>query len=213
MGSFLSTRSADIAASATEHLVVVLVSLLIATVIGVGIGILVWDRPISRSLAIASAGVGLTIPSMALLALLIPILGLGWLPTIVGLAFYALLPIIRNTVVGLQEVPAAVSESARGMGMGTTKTLFLVQLPMAWPVVLTGVRVSAQLTMGIAAIAAYVGGPGLGEMIFKGLSSLGSRNAVNYAVVGTAGVIILALLLDAAFVAIRRLTTSRGLRV
>ena len=213
LGSFLSKRSADIATAASEHLLVVLVSLAIATIIGVGIGVLVWDRPLTRSLAIASAGVGLTIPSMALLALLIPLLGLGWPPTIVGLAFYALLPIIRNTVVGLQEVPAAVTESARGMGMGAVKTLFKVQLPMAWPVVLTGVRVSAQLTMGIAAIAAYVGGPGLGQMIFKGLSSLGSKNALNYAVVGTVGVIILALLLDAAFVAIRRFTTSRGLRV
>ncbi|MNI52302.1 putative osmoprotectant uptake system permease protein YehY [compost metagenome] len=99
------------------------------------------------------------------------------------------------------------------MGMGAVKPLFRVQLPMAWPVVLTGVRVSAQLSMGIAAIAAYVGGPGLGEMIFKGLSSLGSKNALNFAVVGTVGVIVLALLLDGAFVLIRRVTTSRGLRV
>lgn len=212
-GLFLTKRAADIAESAAQHLAVVLVSLLIATVVGVGIGVLVWDKPISRSVAIAGAGVGLTIPSMALLALLIPLLGLGWTPTVVGLAFYALLPIIRNTVVGLREVPPAVSESALGMGMGRVKTLIRVQLPMAWPVVLTGVRVSAQLSMGIAAIAAYVGGPGLGEMIFKGLSSLGSKNALNFAIVGTVGVIVLALLLDGAFVLIRRLTTSRGLRV
>jgi osmoprotectant transport system permease protein len=213
LGTFLARRSEDIAESAGQHLTVVIVSLLLATVIGVGIGVLVWDKPLPRSMVIAGAGVGLTIPSMALLALLIPVLGLGWAPTIAGLAFYSLLPIIRNTVVGLREVSPAITESALGMGMGSMTTLFKVQLPLAWPVVLTGVRVAAQLSMGIAAIAAYVGGPGLGQMIFKGLSSLGSVNALNFAIVGTVGVIVLALLLDAAFVAIRHYTTSRGIRV
>jgi osmoprotectant transport system permease protein len=154
----------------------------------------------------------LTIPSLALLALLSPILGLGWGPSVVALVFYSLLPIIRNTVVGLREVPAAILESARGVGMGNLRVLFTMQLPIAWPVILTGIRVAAQLTVGIAAIAAYVAGPGLGQYIFKGLSSLGSKNALNYALTGTISVVILALLIDGAFILIARYTTSRGLK-
>ena len=90
--------------------------------------------------------------------------------------------------------------------------MLTTQLPIAWPVIITGVRVAAQLTIGIAAIAAYVAGPGLGQYIFKGLSSIGSKNAINYAVAGTIAVIVLALLVDGAFILIARYTTSRGLR-
>jgi osmoprotectant transport system permease protein len=211
--TFLQRRSDEILKLVVEHITVVVVSLLLAMVIGVAIGLLVWNRPVARSLSITSAGIALTIPSLALLAILSPILGLGWGPTVVSLVFYSLLPIIRNTVVGLREVPDHIVETARGMGMSPLRVLLGIQLPMAWPVILTGVRVAAQLTIGIAAIAAYVAGPGLGQYIFRGLSSLGSRNALNYALTGTVAVIILALLVDAAFILITRLTTSRGLRV
>jgi len=209
---FLQRRWDEILQLTLQHLAVVALSLVLAMVLGVVIGALVWDRPIARSVSITSAGIALTIPSLALLAILSPILGLGWGPTVVALVFYSLLPIIRNTVVGLREVPAEVLESARGIGMVPLTVLWRIQMPIAWPVILTGVRVAAQLTIGIAAIAAYVAGPGLGQYIFKGLSSLGSKNALNYALVGTVGVVILALLVDAAFILITRLTTSRGLR-
>ncbi|PPG00467.1 ABC transporter permease [Rathayibacter sp. AY2B7] len=209
---FLGRRSDDIAELVLEHVLVVAVSLAIALVLGVVIGLLVWDRPIPRSLAITAAGIAITIPSLALLAILSPVLGLGWAPTVVALVFYSLLPIIRNTVVGLREVPSHVLEAARGMGMGPLRVLLTTQLPIAWPIILTGVRVAAQLTIGIAAIAAYVAGPGLGQYIFKGLSSLGSKNALNYALTGTVAVVVLALLVDAAFLLITRFTTSRGLR-
>lgn len=211
--TFWSRRSDDIAELVLQHVAVVLLSIVIAAVIGIAIGIAVWNRPISRSVTIAAAGVALTIPSLALLALLTPVLGLGWTPTVFSLVFYSLLPIVRNTVVGLREVPPSIMESAKGMGMSPSRILLSVQLPIAWPIILTGVRVAAQLTVGIAAIAAYVAGPGLGQFIFKGLSSLGSKNALNFALTGTLGVIVLALLLDAAFVLITRVTTSRGLRV
>lgn len=209
---FWDTRASDILGLVVEHIAVVAVALLIAMVIGVGIGMLVWDRPIPRSVVIAAAGVALTIPSLAMLALLIPAFGLGWTPTIIALVMYSLLPIVRNTVVGLREVPPAVMESAKGMGMNQFSVLLTVQLPIAWPIILTGVRVAAQLTIGIAAIAAYVAGPGLGTYIFQGLSSLGSVNALNFALTGTLGVVLLALIVDALFVAITRYSTSRGLR-
>jgi len=210
---FLSRRWPEILQLMFQHLAVVAVSLVLATVVGIGIGALVWNRPVGRAVSITAAGIALTIPSLAMLAILSPVLGLGWGPTIVALVFYSLLPIIRNTVVGLREVRPEVLESARGMGMVSFRVLWRIQLPIAWPVILTGVRVAAQLTIGIAAIAAYVAGPGLGQYIFRGLSSLGSKNALNYALVGTVGVVILALVVDALFVLITRLTTSRGLRV
>lgn len=211
--TFLSRRADDVAELTRDHLVVVLISIAFASVIGIGLGILVRDRRIARTTVLTASAVAITIPSLALLALLSPVLGLGWMPTVVALVFYSLLPIVRNTVVGLREVPAAVLESARGMGLGPARVLFTVQLPIAWPVIMTGVRVAAQLTVGIAAIAAYVAGPGLGEYIFKGLSSLGSKNALNYALTGTVAVIVLALVLDAILILVARLTTSRGLRV
>lgn len=210
---FWSRRSDDILELAGQHLAVVALSVVIAVVIGVLIGVAVWNRPNGRAVTIAIAGVAITIPSLALLALITPLFGLGWTPTVVALVFYSLLPIVRNTVVGLREVSPAIMESARGMGMSNAMTLFRIQLPMAWPIILTGVRVAAQLTIGIAAIAAYVAGPGLGQMIFQGLSSLGSKNALNFALTGTLGVVILALLVDGAFVLISRFTTPRGLRV
>jgi osmoprotectant transport system permease protein len=210
--TFWARRWEDILTLVGEHLLVVALSLLLATIIGVGVGLLVWDRPVGRSLAVTSAAVILTIPSLALLAAMIPLFGLGWVPTLIGLTLYSLLPIIRNTVVGLREVSPAIMESAKGMGMSPWRVMLTVQLPMAWPVILTGVRVAAQLTIGIAAIGAYVGGPGLGQMIFQGLSSLGSKNALNYALTGTVAVILLALLVDALFNYITKYTTSKGLR-
>lgn len=209
---FLTRRADDILELTRDHLVVVLISVALAAAIGIGLGILVRNRRLARTTVLTAAAVAITIPSLALLALLSPVLGLGWLPTVVALVFYSLLPVVRNTVVGLREVPVSVLESARGMGLSPARVLFTVQLPIAWPVIMTGIRVAAQLTVGIAAIAAYVAGPGLGEYIFKGLSSLGSKNALNYALTGTVAVIILALVLDGILVLIARLTTSRGLR-
>lgn len=209
---FLTRRADDILELTRDHLFVVLISVALAAAIGIGLGILVRNRRIARTTVLTAAAVAITIPSLALLALLSPVLGLGWLPTVVALVFYSLLPVVRNTVVGLREVPVSVLESARGMGLSPARVLLTVQLPIAWPVIMTGIRVAAQLTVGIAAIAAYVAGPGLGEYIFKGLSSLGSKNALNYALTGTVAVIILALVLDGILVLIARLTTSRGLR-
>ena len=104
-------------------------------------------------------------------------------------------------------------ESARGMGMGRLTTLVRLELPLAWPVIMTGVRVSGQMLMGIAAIAAYVLGPGLGGYIFSGISRYGGANATNSILAGTIGIIVLAVLLDLVLNLLTRATTSRGIRV
>ena len=209
---FLVKRYDEIAELALQHIGVVLLSLLVAAVVGVGLGLLGWNRPALRETSLATAGIFLTIPSLALLAIMIPFFGLGWVPTVVALSLYSMLPIIRNTVVGLRDVPSAIAEAARGMGMPPAKILLQIRLPMAWPVILAGLRVSAQLVVGVATVAAYVAGPGFGEYLFKGLSTLGSINALNFALTGTVGVIIIALFLDALFVLISKLTISEGIR-
>jgi osmoprotectant transport system permease protein len=210
---YLEMNGENLLEMAWEHLVVVVVALLVATVVGVAVGVLTWRSPRWSGLAIASAGGLLTIPSLALLALLIPLFGLGWAPSVVALVLYSLLPIVRNTVTGLRSVDSAVLEAATGMGLSPARAMWRIQMPMAWPVIVTGIRVSAQMLFAIATIAAYVAGPGLGNEIFRGLSRLGATNALNMAVAGTFGVVVLALAFDAAFVLIRRYTTSRGLRV
>lgn len=209
---FITSRWDEILLLMGEHLLVVVISVAIAAVLGIGVGMLVWDKPAAKSSAITTAAIAITIPSLALLALLSPVLGLGWGPSIVALVVYALLPIVRNTSVGLGEVSRPLLEAASGVGMNRRRILLSMQLPIAWPVIMTGMRVATQLSVGVAAIAAYVAGPGLGEYIFKGLSTLGSVNALNYTLVGTLATIVLALLLDGALVLIARSTTSKGLR-
>ena len=209
---YLELRSDYFIDLTIDHARVVLIALLIAAFISVTLGVLTYRRPRAANAVLAVCGTFLTIPSFALLALLITVLGLGQTPTIVALVTYALLPIVRNTITGLRSVDPAVVESARGMGMSSTRRLLRIELPLAWPVILTGLRVATVMLIGIAAIAAAVNGPGLGEPIFTGLSRQGSAVAENLVLGGTLGVIILALLADALFVLVGRFTTSKGIR-
>lgn len=195
-----------------EQVQLVVITIVLSAVIGIAVGALVWDRPRASGAVQAVAGGLLTIPSLALLTLLQPATGLGWTTTVIALVGYAQLPIIRNTVTGLQGVDPGVLQAARGMGMTGRRILVRIQLPLAWPVILAGLRVATMLVFGISAIAAYVSGPGLGNLVFTGLSRLGSVNATNQAVVGAFGIAVLALAFDAVYVLIRRLTVSRGIR-
>ncbi len=209
---FVCGRSDTLGEQTVRHAVIVTQSMLIAVAISLFIALLVYRSSAGSNTSIAVTSTFLTIPSFALLGLLIPYFGLGSKPTIIALVAYALLPIVRNAIVGLRGVDAALVDSARGMGMSRLRVLLRVELPIAWPVVLTGIRVSTQLIMGIAAIAAYVRGPGLGESIFSGLARIGSVNSINSTVAGTLGVVLLALIFDLGFQLIGRLTTPRGLR-
>ena len=208
---YLASRWDNLLETAVEHAQVVLLSLAIAALIGVTLGVLTYRRPAAAQTVLAIASAVLTIPSFALFGLLIPILGLGYTPTVVALSAYAVLSILRNTIVGLRSVDPAVTESAKGMGLSNWQQLTKIELPLAWPVILAGIRVSALLILGIAAIAAYVNGPGLGGDIFSGLSRIGGANALNLVLGGILGIIVLALVFEAAFALLGRLTTSRGI--
>jgi osmoprotectant transport system permease protein len=195
-----------------EHAQIVLISVAIAVVVGVGLGMLTYRTERPRVAVLGVTGVFLTIPSFALFGLLISPLGLGTKPAVVALVMYALLPIVRNTITGLREVDPAVVESAQGMGMSRWRRLARIELPLALPIIITGIRVSTQILVGIAAIAAVINGPGLGKDIFRSLARVGTPTAVNQALAAVLGIVILGLLLDIAYLLIGRLTTSRGLR-
>lgn len=195
-----------------DHLAVTLAALAMGTALGVALGVLAYRVPVLRNPLIGVTGLILTVPSLALYALLIGVLGLGALPVVVALTLYSLLPIVRNTVTGLTGVDGAIVDAAQGMGMGPWRRLARVELPLAWPVILTGVRVSAILIVGIAALGAIVNGPGLGVLITDGLRRIGSPSSLDMALAGTVGVVVLGLLLDLGFQILARLTTPRGIR-
>ncbi len=209
---YVADRWARLSLQAWLHVSEVVQSTLLAAVLGVLIGVAVYRSPVGSAVATALASTILTIPSFALLGLLIPVFGLGATPTVIALVLYALLPITRNTIVGLAGVDPAVTDAARGLGMSRAGVLTKVELRLAWPAILAGMRVATQMLMGIAVIAAYAKGPGLGGEVFSGLTRAGSANATNQALAGTLGVVLLALLLEAVYFVIARLTVSRGIR-
>lgn len=212
MWEFISDRRASLAFDAYQHASLVLQCVLLATVIAVVIAALITRARAVEPVANAVSAIGLTLPSLALIGLLIPLSGLGTTTAVIAVTFYAVMPILRNAVVGFAQVDATLLESARGMGMSELRTLTRIRLPLAWPVILAGVRISTQMSMGVAAIAAYVIGPGLGKYIFTGLATDGGANSVNNAVVGTFGIVLIALLADGLLLLLGRLTISKGIR-
>lgn len=209
---FVISRTDAITAATVEHLGYVVSVFIVGTVIAVSVGIMVRNRPFAREVALGVASVMLTIPSLGLFVMLIPLVGIGFWPPFIGLTIYSLLPIMRNTVAGLNSVDQAVLESARGMGLSGRQRLLKIELPMAWPVIITGVRISVLLISGIAAIATLVGGGGLGRFINSGLGRLGLPGSMESVWTGTLLIIVIALIIDSIFLVIRRATTSPGLR-
>ncbi|MGP9724293.1 ABC transporter permease, partial [Corynebacterium sp. AOP40-9SA-29] len=153
MNEFISSRWTDILFRSYQHASLVVQALILATVIALVIAVVVTNYRGLTPIANALSAIGLTIPSLALLGLVIPLVGIGTLPSVFIVVFFATLPILRNAIVGLQSVPAELIEAARGQGMNSPAIFLRVRLPLAWPVILTGVRVSAQMSMGVAAIA------------------------------------------------------------
>jgi len=209
---YLTDQGDRLIEATIEHAVIVVVAVALATIIGVTIGLLTYRTDAPRQMALRITGIFLTIPSFALFGLLVPLLGLGQRPAVVALVMYGLLPIVRNTIVGLRTVDPAVVESAQGMGMGRYRRLLRIELPLAWPVIITGVRVASVIIVGIAAIAAVVNGPGLGKDIFRALARFGSPASVPQVLSAILGIIIIAILIDLAFVLVARFTTSKGIR-
>lgn len=153
-----------------EHIGLTFLSLLLAVIISVPLGILITRQKKLAAPVLAFANLMQTIPSMALLGFMLPVLGIGLKPAIIALFLYSLLPIIRNTYAGIQEVDDAVIEAARGMGLTPRQILLQVELPLAMPVIFAGIRTATVINVGLATLAAYIGAGGLGEFIFGGIA-------------------------------------------
>ena len=169
---FVSHRAEILDATAT-HMTLVLIAMVIAILIAVPLGMVIVQRPTLRNIALGIASVFQTIPSLALFGFLIPIPfigGIGPRTAIVALVLYALLPMLRNTYVGLTGIDAAVLQAAEAMGMTNTQILWRVRLPLALPVILAGIRTATIITIGVATIAAAIGAGGLGTFIFRGVA-------------------------------------------
>jgi len=164
---------AEILSATLEHVQLVAIAMFFAILIGVPLGMFIVRRPAPRAIALGIAGIFQTIPSLALFGFLIPIPfigGVGQRTAIVALTVYALLPILRNTCVGLAEIDPAVLESAEAMGMTQRQILFRVRFPLGLAVILAGVRTATIITIGVATIAAAIGAGGLGTFIFRGVA-------------------------------------------
>lgn len=171
--SFMAEHQAEILSATLEHVELVLIAMTAAILLGMPLGMLIVRRAKLRALALGVAGIFQTIPSLALFGFLIPIPfigGIGQRTAIVALTLYALLPILRNTYVGLTEIDPAVLESAEAMGMTQAQILFRVRFPLGLAVILAGVRTATIITIGVATIAAAIGAGGLGTFIFRGVA-------------------------------------------
>ena len=175
---FLFRNRAEVLALTLEHSALVAAAMLIAVALGIPLGILVTRQQALRRWVLGIANIFQTVPSLALFGFLIsvPLLGgIGGRTAIVALVVYALLPIIRNTYVGISGVDPAVVEAARGMGMTDRQLLWQVEIPLALGVILAGIRVATVMSVGVATIAAAIGAGGLGTYIFRGLSMVNNQ--------------------------------------
>lgn len=193
---FFVERSDEIGAKTLEHLQLVGISTGIAIVVGVPLGLLLTRRENLAPPIIGFANVMQTVPSLALFGFLIPVPligGIGMKSAIIALVLYALLPILRNTYTGVQSVDPAVVEAGRGMGMTDIEQLRLIEVPLAVPTILAGIRIATVVTVGLATIASAVGAGGLGDLIFRGLSMVDNRLIL----AGAIPAALLAIVLDA----------------
>ncbi len=193
-----------------QHAVLIVIAILIAVTVWVGVGILVRNNRHMARGVLGVASLIMSVPSVALYGILvsIPGLGLSRQSAVVGLVLYAMLPIIRNVYVALNEVDPAVMEAAKGMGMPARRILFRVQLPLATPVILAGVRVSVVMMVGIATLAVFIGERNLGVLIQQGLV----RTRPDMIIVGAVIVSAFAVGIDYLFNKLERLLVSPGIR-
>lgn len=209
IGRQFSLRWGELLISTGEHIQLVFLSMLIAIAIGIPAGILVTRFDSLKMWIIGGASILQTIPSLALLGFMIPILGIGTKTAVAALFLYSLLPIIRNTFTGIKDVDPAIIEAASGMGMTRSQILFKVQLPLALSVIMAGIRTATVINVGTATLAAFIGAGGLGDFIFLGIT----RNIDALIILGALPAALMALLFDYLLGLLERWTTPRGLKI
>jgi osmoprotectant transport system permease protein len=211
--SFIAANLGVIGSLTLEHISIVAVAVGFAILSGVPIGIAITQSRKAASAVLYVASIIVTIPSIALFGIMIPILsiigqGIGWLPAVIAILLYSQLPIIRNTYTAITNIDPALRESARGMGMTPLQRLRRVEIPLAVPVIMAGVRTAVVMNIGVAAIAAYIGAGGLGVLISRGISQSDPRQLIT----GAIAVSLLAIAADYALLFVQKRLTPAGLK-
>lgn len=191
-----------------EHLMIVLIAAFIAVFIGVSLGILsYWVRYLDKAI-LWTAEIIQTIPNLALLAMLMIVFGLGNVTIIAGLVLYALLPIIRNTYIGLESVPSHLKDAARGMGMSRLQRLMKVEMPLSFPLVFSGIKLAVVNSLSIAVMGVLIGAGGLGYPIYRGIQT----GSVERILTGAIPVVLMALILDYLMSKVEKRLVHKGTR-
>ena len=189
---FLSENGDKLLFKSWEHIYISLISVALGVLVAVPLGFLLSKTPRFADKFMAVVGIIQTFPTLAILAFFIPLLGIGKIPAIAALFLYSLLPILRNTYTGVRSLDSTLLEAGFGMGMTYTERIFMVELPLALPIIMAGIRMSTVYLIGWAALAAYIGAGGLGDFIFDGLNLFKPE----FILAGAIPTTILALLTD-----------------
>src|SRR4051794_2404865 len=199
----------DFLTQLTVHIELSVVALLIGVAIALPVALAVFRSPLGSAIAINVGNIGRAVPSLAILALVFPLLGFGFTPSLVALTLLAIPPILINASTGLRQVNPQIIDAARGMGLSGRQILGRIQLPIALPVIFAGVRTAAVVVVASATLATFVGGGGLGELIVLGFQ----RNDLAVQIGGSLAVAVLAIITELTFGVLERTFTPKGLRV
>lgn len=206
--SFLTNNGTELLFKIWEHLYISLIAASLGIIVAVPLGILLTRIPKIANFVMGILSIVQTFPSFAILAFLIPLIGIGKVPAIIALFIYSVLPIMRNTYIGVSGLDRNLLEAAQAMGMNSIEKVIHVELPLAIPVIMSGIRISTVYLIGWATLAAFIGGGGLGDYIFTGLNLY----QVEYIVAGAIPVTILALLTDLFLGKLEKMVTPTGMK-
>lgn len=209
MKDFIEQYGGQLISKTAEHFYISMIALLIAIVVAVPLGIILSKMKRTSNIVLTIAGVLQTIPTLAVLAIMIPIFGVGKLPAIVALFIYVLLPILNNTVLGVKNIDNNIKEAGTSMGMTKLQLMKDIELPLALPLILGGIRLSSVYVISWATLASYVGAGGLGDFVFNGLNLYDPLMIVSAAVLVT----ILALVVDILLSIVEKWAVPKGLKV
>ena len=209
MMEFLSVNGSELLVKTWEHFYLSIISLIIGILIAVPLGMTIANTKKLSGYVLTTAGVLQTVPTLAVLALMIPLFGVGRVPAIIALSAYILLPILNNTIIGVKNIDPNVREAAKSMGMTRMQLMWNVELPIAIPLILSGIRLSSVYVISWATLASYIGAGGLGDFVFNGLNSYQPELIISAAIMVT----LLALIADYVLALTEKWATPKGLKV
>lgn len=209
MMEFITENSGELVGKMLEHFYISIISLTIGILIAVPLGILIAKNKRFSGIILTTAGVLQTIPTLALLALMIPLFGVGMTPAIIALSAYILLPMLNNTILGVQSISGEVKEAAKSMGMTNFQLMRSVDFPLALPYIMSGVRLSSVYVISWATLASYIGAGGLGDFVFQGLNLYEPAMIIVAALLVT----VLALITDFLLSRVEKWSVPKGLKI